>query len=84
MIAYDSRIRTLQDFTSDPDLITKAMTKISPGSYANRMIDAVAEGDPDAAQAAQKPAAHHAAMSARRAIMRAKPAVREALDRSAI
>jgi len=44
LIAYDSRIRTLQDFTSDPDEITKATAKISPGSYSNRMIDAVAEG----------------------------------------
>ncbi len=44
VIAYDSRIRTLQDFTSDPDLITKATTKIFPGSYSNHMIDAVAEG----------------------------------------
>jgi len=43
VIAYDSRIRTLQDFTSDPDLITKATAKITPGSYSNRLIDAVSE-----------------------------------------
>jgi len=45
VIAYDSRIRTLQDFTSDPDKITAAVKKISPygGSTANRMIDAAEE-----------------------------------------
>jgi VWFA-related protein len=42
LIAYDSRIRTLQDFTSDSELITKAVKDIYAGSSANRMIDAVA------------------------------------------
>ena len=32
VIAYDSRIRTLQDFTSDPDKITKAGQEDLPGS----------------------------------------------------
>ncbi|MBZ5579960.1 MAG: VWA domain-containing protein [Acidobacteriia bacterium] len=44
VIAYDSRIRTLQDFTSDSDKITKAVKSIYPGSTSNRMIDAVVEG----------------------------------------
>ncbi|HTX34427.1 MAG TPA: VWA domain-containing protein [Bryobacteraceae bacterium] len=44
VIAYDSRIRTLQDFTSDPDKITRAISTIYPGSTSNRMIDAVIEG----------------------------------------
>ena len=44
VIAYDSRIRTLQDFTSDPDKITRAIKTIYPGSTSNRMIDAVIEG----------------------------------------
>jgi VWFA-related protein len=44
VIAYDARIRTLQDFTSDPDKITQAVKKIQPGSEANRMIDAVSAG----------------------------------------
>ena len=44
VIAYDSRIRTLQDFTSDPDKITRAIKTIQPGSTSNRMIDAVIEG----------------------------------------
>ena len=44
VIAYDSRIRTLQEFTSDPDKITQAVKKIYPGSTSNRMVDAVEEG----------------------------------------
>jgi len=44
VIAYDSRIRTLQEFTSNPDLITQAVRKIEPGSNSNRMIDAVIQG----------------------------------------
>ena len=45
VLAYDSRIRSLQDFTSDPDKITAAVKKISPygGSTSNRMIDAAEE-----------------------------------------
>jgi VWFA-related protein len=41
IIGYDSRVRTLQEFTSDPDKITKAVKDIYPGSSQNRMIDAV-------------------------------------------
>lgn len=41
VIAYDSRIRTLQDFTSDSDKIKKSIDSIYPGSTANRMVDAV-------------------------------------------
>ncbi len=44
VIAYDSRIRTLQDFTSDPDKITRSIKTIYPGSTSNRMVDAVIEG----------------------------------------
>jgi len=43
VVAYDSRVRTLQDFTSDSDLITKAVKKIQPGSNSNRITDAVVE-----------------------------------------
>jgi VWFA-related protein len=43
VIAFDSRVRTLQDFTSDSDKITKAVKGLTAGSYASRMIDAVAE-----------------------------------------
>jgi len=41
VIAFDSRIRTLQNFTSDSELITKAVKGLTAGSNANRMIDAV-------------------------------------------
>jgi VWFA-related protein len=46
VIAYDSRIRPLQSFTSDSDKIAKAIKSINPygGSEANRLIDAVSEG----------------------------------------
>ena len=44
LIAYDARIRVLQDFTSDPDKITQQVKKIYPGSTSNRLIDAVVEG----------------------------------------
>jgi VWFA-related protein len=41
LIGYDARVRTLQEFTSDGDKITKAVKNIYPGSSSNRMIDAV-------------------------------------------
>ena len=44
IIAYDSRVRTLQDFTSDPNKITEAVKRITPGSYSNRLVDAVVDG----------------------------------------
>ncbi|PWU03490.1 MAG: hypothetical protein C5B51_18910 [Terriglobia bacterium] len=44
VLAYDSRIRTLQDFTSNADLIAQAVKKIQPGSNANRLVDAAVEG----------------------------------------
>lgn len=44
VIAYDGRIRRLQEFTSDPEKIKEQIRKITPGSSSNRMIDAVVEG----------------------------------------
>jgi VWFA-related protein len=44
VIAYDSRIRVLQEFTTDSAKITEAVKKIRPGSESNRMIDAVMDG----------------------------------------
>jgi len=44
VVAFDSRIRTLQEFTSDQNKITEALKKIHAGSSQNRMIDAVEEG----------------------------------------
>jgi hypothetical protein len=41
LLGYDSRIRTLQDFTSDGDKFTQAIKNIYPGSSQNRMIDSV-------------------------------------------
>ena len=41
VIAFDSRVRTMQTFTSDSELITKAVKGLTAGSYANHMIDAV-------------------------------------------
>jgi len=43
VIAFDSRIRTLQDFTSDPDKITKAVKDLYAGSSSNHLIDAVSQ-----------------------------------------
>jgi VWFA-related protein len=44
VIAYDSRIRVLQDFTSDSDQITKAIKTIYPGSTTCRLVDSVEAG----------------------------------------
>jgi VWFA-related protein len=41
VIAYDSRVRLLQPFSSDADDITKAIKSIKPGSSSSRLIDAV-------------------------------------------
>lgn len=41
VVAFDHRIRTMQDFTSDPDKIKLAIDKINAGSSTSRMIDAV-------------------------------------------
>ena len=43
VVAFDSRIRTMQEFTSDPAKITEALKRIHAGSSQNRMIDAVEE-----------------------------------------
>jgi VWFA-related protein len=43
VMAFDSRIRVVQPFTSDADLITRAVKSIQPGSTSSRLIDAVEE-----------------------------------------
>ncbi len=43
VIAFDSRVRTLQEFTADPDKITAAVKKIQSGSMSAHLIDAVDE-----------------------------------------
>jgi len=44
VIAFDSRVRVMQDFTSDSDKITAAVKKLSYGSTPSHLIDAVDEG----------------------------------------
>ena len=44
VIAYDSRIRKLQEFTSNSDQITETIRTITPGGSSSRLIDAVDEG----------------------------------------
>ena len=41
VIAFDHRIRTLQDFTSDPKKISDAIAKVSSGSSSSCLNDAV-------------------------------------------
>jgi VWFA-related protein len=41
IIAFDHRIRVMQDFTSDADKVKAAIDKINAGSTSSRMIDAV-------------------------------------------
>jgi VWFA-related protein len=43
VVAFDHRIRTLQDFTDDPGKVQLAMKSINPGSTSSRMIDTVME-----------------------------------------
>lgn len=41
VIAFDSRVRKLQDFTSDNDKVKVAINKINAGNPQSRMVDAV-------------------------------------------
>lgn len=41
VLAFDSRLRVLQDFTANPDKIKVAINKIEAGNSSVRMIDAV-------------------------------------------
>lgn len=43
VLAFDSRVRNIQDFTSDPDKIQMAVQKIYAGSFSSRLVDAVEE-----------------------------------------
>ena len=44
VIAYDHRVRVLQDFTSDPDKISSAVKSIHPGSTSCHLVDSVEVG----------------------------------------
>jgi VWFA-related protein len=41
VVAFDHRIRVVQEFTGDPDKIAASIKKLTPGSYTSRMVDAV-------------------------------------------
>src|SRR6202051_2168813 len=41
VLAFDSRLRVMQDFTTDPDKVKVAIDKINAGNSSSRMIDAV-------------------------------------------
>lgn len=41
VVKFDHRIEVFQDFTREPDAITKALEKIKPGSTTSAMTDAV-------------------------------------------
>ena len=43
VLAFDHRLRVMQDFTSEPSKIQEAMKRITPGSTNSRVIDAVVE-----------------------------------------
>jgi VWFA-related protein len=44
VLAFDSRLRVMQDFTNDSDKIKAAIDKINAGNSSSRMIDAVDRG----------------------------------------
>src|SRR5436190_92634 len=43
VVAFDHRIRVIQEFTSDLAQISEALKKVTPGSTSSRMIDAVSQ-----------------------------------------
>ncbi len=45
VIAFDSRVRTFQDFTSDPEKITAAVARLRSGSLSSRLVDAIDAGE---------------------------------------
>ena len=44
VLAFDHRMRTIQEFTNDGRLISKALESLNPGSSSHAMIDAVFAG----------------------------------------
>ena len=44
VLAFDHRVRVMQEFTSEGARVEEAMKKITPGSTNHRMIDAVVDG----------------------------------------
>ncbi|MEX2262176.1 MAG: VWA domain-containing protein [Bryobacteraceae bacterium] len=44
VVAFDGRVRVLQEFTADFDKISAALKKLTPGSGSSRLIDGVTQG----------------------------------------
>lgn len=44
ILAFDSRLRVMQDFTTDPDKLKAAVDHLTVGNSSSRMIDAVDKG----------------------------------------
>lgn len=44
VMAFDSRLRVMQDFTTDSDKVKAAIDKINAGNSSSRMIDAIERG----------------------------------------
>src|SRR5229473_3758408 len=44
VLAFDHRVRVMQEFTGEGTRVAEAMKKITPGSTNHRMIDAVVDG----------------------------------------
>jgi VWFA-related protein len=44
IICFDHRIQTLQDFTTNSELVSQGMAKLKLGSQSHRMIDAAMQG----------------------------------------
>lgn len=45
VLAFDHRVRTFQDFTTDPDKISEAVKKIHAGSLSATLVDAVDQAE---------------------------------------
>ena len=45
ILAFDHRMRVMQDFTSDPEKLDDAMQKITAGSSTSALVDAVLQSD---------------------------------------
>lgn len=44
ILSFDHRIQVLQDFTTDPELVSQGLEKLRTGSTSSRMIDAAMQG----------------------------------------
>ena len=58
VVAFDSRVRVLQNFTSDGDQLSSAIKSIKAGSQSSRLIDGVVRERPNVEPPRQEPAPH--------------------------